>query len=129
MQLKYFNEKDDPLIIGLTDELLMHLDSAREIAGIPFLITSGKRTADGNSVLKGAVADSAHLTGQAVDLHVEDDFHFYKMMMGLTRAGFRRFGLYFAVDPVSKILMPRHIHVDVDLSKPQDVVFTKIEQN
>lgn len=129
MQLKYFNEIEDPLIKGLSDSLLVMLDSAREAATIPLIITSGLRSASGNSVLKGAVPDSSHLTGEAVDLHVEDDFHFFKMLLGLGKAGFRRFGLYFSVDPVSKILIPRHIHVDIDQTKPQGCVFTKVEQN
>lgn len=129
VQLKYFNEKDDPLIKGLTDSLLLMLDWARDVAGLPLIITSGLRTADGNSVLKGAVPDSSHLTGKAVDLHVEDDVHFWNMINGLYKAGFKRIGLYFSVDPVSKILTPRHIHVDIDDTKPQKCIFTKVEQN
>jgi hypothetical protein len=119
VQLKYFNETSDPLIKGLTDTLLLMLDSAREAAGIPLIITSGLRSPGGNSVLKGAVPDSSHLTGQAVDLHVQDDTHFWQMIHGLDQAQFQRIGLYFSVDPVTKILTPRHIHVD----------FTKVEQN
>lgn len=130
VQLKYFNENDDPLIKGLTDTLLLMLDSSREAAGIPLIITSGLRSPGSNSVLKGAVPDSSHLTGMAVDLHVEDDQHFCKMLVGLVQGGFRRFGFYFsAATTDSKILLPRHIHVDVDETKPTPCVFTKVEQN
>lgn len=130
MTFKYFNETDDPLIVGLSDQLLLMLDSARGIAGKPFLITSGKRSPEENSVLKGAVADSSHLTGLAVDLHVEDQFHLFAMVKGLQEAGFLRIGLYYAPAPDNPSnLLPKHIHVDIDPDKPQDIIFTKVEQN
>src|SRR5258706_4657623 len=85
----YFKDEE---VKGLDPELVSKLETARKVAGVPFIITSGFRSANGNSVLKGAVSDSSHLTGMAVDLHVEDHNHYCLMLKGLYAAGFRRFG-------------------------------------
>lgn len=134
MDYKHFKPETDPLMVGLTDKLLFKLDSAADIANkiarTPFQITSGKRTPEGNSVLKGAVADSSHLTGEGCDLHVEDQFHLFRMISGLVKADFKRIGVYYSVDPANKAnLLPRHLHVDVDETKPLEIYFTKVEQN
>lgn len=121
---KYFKDEE---VQGLDKELVAMLDMARDRAGVPFRITSGLRTADQNSVLKGAVADSSHLTGKAVDLWVEDDHTYYCLLKGLYAVGFRRLGHYFVLDGDNFI--PRHLHVDIDDSKSQDCCFVKREQN
>lgn len=120
--MKYFTDKE---VEGLTQELVSKLETARHVAGVPFVITSGKRTADQNSVLKGAVADSSHLTGQAVDLAVGGGREYFLMMKGLYAAGFRRIGQYMNSTGDDVI----HLHVDVDETKDQDVLFSKKEQN
>lgn len=122
---KWFNEKDDPLIIGLDPQLVSMLDAARNVAGVPFKITSGKRSAEGNSILKGAVADSSHLTGKAVDLAVGGSREYFLMLKGLYAAGFRRVGQY--MNAVGDDVI--HLHVDIDETKDQDVLFSKREQN
>jgi|WetSurMetagenome_2_1015567.scaffolds.fasta_scaffold517962_1 hypothetical protein len=123
---KYFKDEE---IVGLDKELVAKLDVARGVAGIPFRITSGKRTVEQNSVLKGAVADSSHLTGLAVDLWVEDYHAYCVMLKGLYAAGFRRFGHYFTIEQTDPInFIPRHIHVDVDATKLQDCSWCKREQ-
>lgn len=134
MTYKYFNEMTDPLMVGLTEELMLKLDSAHEIsnriAPTIYRITSGKRTAEGNSVLKGAVSDSSHLTGKGCDLHIEDAFNLFRLKVGLYGAGFKRVGTYYKVDPKdAKNLIPIHLHVDIDETKVQEIEFTKIEQN
>jgi zinc D-Ala-D-Ala carboxypeptidase len=121
---RWFNLEEDPLIIGLDNELLAMLDMARDKAGVPFLITSGKRTVEDNKGLTGAVGDSAHLTGLAVDLSVENDNRLCLMIVGLVIAGFRRIGIYHDKD-----MTPRHLHIDIDKTKPQNVIFLKLEQN
>jgi hypothetical protein len=134
MEYKHFKPATDPLMVGLTERLMLMLDSAHDIsdtiAHTIYRITSGKRTAEGNSVLKGAVADSSHLTGEGCDLHVEDQFHLFRMYLGLLNAGFKRIGVYYKIDPAnSKNLIPIHLHVDCDDTKPQEILFSKIEQN
>lgn len=119
---KYFKDEE---VVGLDPELVSKLDNARHVAGVPFKITSGKRSADQNSVLRGAVADSSHLTGKAVDLAVEGSRELYLMLKGLYAAGFRRIGQYVNVSGDDVI----HLHVDIDETKDQDVLFSKREQN
>lgn len=130
----YFSD-EDLAKWQLKPELWAMLDMARSKSvtiqlpqGCPFIITSGKRFTDGNSVLKGAVPDSSHLTGDGVDLHVEDGVHYFAMLKGLYAAGFRRFGHYFTADQTDN-LIPRHLHVDKDSTKDQDVAWSKKEQN
>ncbi len=134
MLLKYFNPTTDPLMIGVDETVMMTLDSAHGISSavwpsIHYVITSGKRSAGGNSILKGAVPDSAHLTGLAVDLLVPGDIEFAAMMIGLAKAGFQRFGYYYMIDTDPNKFLPRHIHVDLDKTKTTPCIWTKREQN
>ncbi len=134
MEFVHFNPTTDPLMIGLVDKLMLMLDSAHDIsdkiAATVYRITSGKRTADGNSILKGAVADSSHLAGEGCDLEVVDQFHLFRMIVGLTGAGFKRIGVYYKINPANPFnLIPIHLHVDCDETKPQEIYFTKVEQN
>lgn len=112
-------------VAGLESELVAKLDRARQIAGVPFIISSGLRQPGENSVLKGAVPDSAHLTGKAVDLKVGNSHDYYRMMLGLLDSGFKRIGQYLSADGTDVI----HLHVDIDDGKPQEVIFSKREQN
>ena len=104
---KYFSDEESE---GLDYGLMVMIDKAREICGFPFVITSGKRTSAQN-MSSGGVPDSSHITGLAVDLRLptgQDQKE--KMMWALGRAGFRRVLTY-----------SRHVHVDVDQSKKQDI--------
>ena len=123
---KWFNEKDDPLIVGLDPQLISMLDMARDKAGIPFVITSGKRTAQQEAELKGGVKDSTHLLGLAVDLECNVDNALCLMLKGLFAAGFRRIGLYH-----DALFQPRHLHVDIGPMPdyPQDCMWLKLEEN
>lgn len=105
MSYKHFSDKESE---GLDRELMSKLDTAREVAGIPFIISSGLRTCAGNKAALGA-EHSTHIQGLAVDLslgHLEEggvrDSARFKMLRGLLSAGFRRIGIY-----------ANHIHVDV----------------
>lgn len=125
---RYFTDEETK---GLDKELCAMLDVARDKAGVPFTITCGLRTADQNACLHGAVADSAHLTGLAVDLAMCGDDHIRERMeFGLCAAGFVRRGTYFKPDVTNPVkLIPHHIHVDIDTSKPQQFSWALIEQN
>ena len=130
MLFKYFNPVEDPKIVGIQDHTMLMLDSARDISGVPYIITCGLRTADHNAELKGAVCDSAHLTGEALDLVCEDDHTLFKMLEGLIGGGFTRIGIYVKPDPNNLIkLTPVHLHVDCDTKKPPEVTWILIEQN
>ncbi len=135
MTFKYFNVEQDPLIIGVDDRVMLSLDSAHgfssiELPGIRYNITSGRRSPGGNSILRGAVPDSSHLLGLAVDLLVTGDAEFAAMMIGLAKAGFKRYGFYYVVDQADPNTgIPRHIHVDIDRTKPSPCIWTKRELN
>lgn len=79
-------------------ELLLKLDSARELAHTPFRITSSYRHGPENS---------NHL-GLAVDVACADSPTRLSIIRGAIRAGFTRIGIY-----------NRHIHLDINsLNKP-----------
>lgn len=104
---RYF--KDDELK-GLDLELCAMLDRARGLAGIPFIITCGLRTQEQNDSLPESVKDSAHLTGNAVDLACAESTIRFAMLRGLILAGFTRIGIYSA-----------HIHADNSPKLPPNV--------
>lgn len=106
---KYTYFKDTELV-GLDLELCAMLDRARGLAGVPFQITCGLRTPDQNSALAESVKDSAHLTGNAVDLACADSTTRYAMIRGLILAGFNRIGIYSA-----------HLHADNAPTLPPNV--------
>lgn len=106
MSWKYF--KDDE-VAGLENELVAKLDTARHVAGVPFIITSGRRTVDENEKATG-VDRSAHIKGLAVDLRLEDgpaSLNRFLIVNALLQAGFKRIGVYNA-----------HVHCDIDDSLP-----------
>lgn len=96
----------------LIDEHLVDmLDQAREIAGVPFVITSGYRCRKHNEEI-GGKPNSAHLKGQAADIAVRDSQNRYAILRALLEVGFMRIGI--AKD---------FIHADIDWSKPHPVIW------
>jgi hypothetical protein len=87
----------------LVPELWELLDKMREIAQIPFIITSGYRTIEENKKA-GGKANSAHLRGLAVDLQCSDNFKRAKMLKGIIP--FK--------DEIFLEIAPRHLHIDLD---------------
>ena len=108
MGYKYFKEKE---VIGLKEELVKRLDSAREIAGIPFIITSGLRS-PADSIKAGGFGTDAHTGGFAVDLRCRGSRERFLIIKGLIMSGFRRIG-----DEID------HIHADIDPDKDIDVIW------
>lgn len=109
MSWKYFTEEE---VKGLDPILVAALDMARGICGFPFKITSGYRPPDHNAAI-GGVSDSAHTKGKAADIaRPKDDEPLYKMIWALGLVGFKRIEI-----------ATKHIHVDVDASKPQYVMW------
>lgn len=92
-------------------KLLEMLDSLREKSGIPLVINSAYRCSEHNKTI-GGVANSAHTKGKAVDIRCTDSKNRFKILKAAFEVGFRR------IEPKST-----WVHVDVDESKPQDVVF------
>lgn len=107
-RLRYFRADSTTDKFGMPfmmqPSLLYRLDRARDLAGVPFVITSGYRGKD---------LDSAHSTGHAVDIRAHDSATRYAIVQGAVRAGFNRIGVY-----------DRHVHLDDDPSRPPNVMWT-----
>jgi hypothetical protein len=98
-------------ITGLDPRLVEKLDFARTAAGVPFKITSGRRTREANAAA-GGVGASAHIRGLGVDLAAPSSGFRYAIVTGLIAAGFTRIGVY-----------DRHVHADIDPSLPPRVMW------
>lgn len=87
------------------------LQDARNIAGIPFVITSGYRCLKHNKAV-GGEPDSSHLVGVAADIRTWTLLERFSIINGLMKAGFTRFGIG-----------QKHVHVDMDVWKPQRLIW------
>lgn len=90
---------------------LAKLYKSREVAGIPFILTSAVRCKSHNQRIGGTM-NSAHLTGQAVDIQATHPMTRMRIVSALIEAGFNRIGI--AKD---------FIHVDDDESKTKDTLW------
>jgi len=111
MNLKHFDQDEFACRCGHCDrgfhdmdpKLLTRLDKAREIAGVPFIITSAIRCPAHNRSVGGAKS-SSHLQGKAVDISAPDTGQRARIADALIRAGLGgRMGIH-----------PDFIHVDLD---------------
>lgn len=118
----YFSEAE---VKGLHSEFVAKLDLARKVAGVPFIIASGFRTPENNKSVIGAVPDSAHLKGVAVDLVVKDDSALSRVIEGAFSAGIDRIGIYF--DRSEPQPRPTHVHLDDDTEKVHPTMWLKRE--
>lgn len=91
---------------------MQKLDNAREIAGVPFKITSGYRCQSHNATLPNSKSTSSHIKGVACDIHVKGSVERFAIVNGLIKAGFTRIGIG-----------RDFIHVDQDFKKPPYVMW------
>lgn len=109
------SEFDSPDDIGsgeiMKEQFLRRLQTAREISGVSYDITSGVRTPFWNRKVGGA-RDSSHITGWAVDIRVTSSRNRYLILNGLIEAGFTRIGIG-----------ENFIHVDADPNKIEEVIW------
>lgn len=118
LDLTYFklSEFDSPDELGsgsnMSSDFLRRLDTARGIAGIPFKINSGYRTANHNDKVIKARTGSSHKKGLAVDIGYTGSRERYIILSALMEVGITRFGI-----------AKTFIHCDVDKNKDQDVIW------
>ena len=93
------------LLIKLLEELRVKLNE-------PIKINSGYRTKEHNEKLKGAVENSAHTRGLAVDITCPDSSYRYVLVKAAIEIGFLRIGVG-----------RDFLHLDMDEEKPQAVVW------
>lgn len=91
--------------------LLQHLDAARHMAGIPFVITSAYRCEQHNKDV-GGVPGSAHTKGLAVDIAANGSRERFMIAQSLLARGLTRIGV-----------ASSFVHVDVDSAKDQRVLW------
>lgn len=118
---KYFTDSE---VEGLNEAFVQKLEKAREIAGIAFVVTSGYRSPEKNQSVIGAVPDSSHTKGLAVDIRVRSSREAALVVDSAKAAGIDRRGIY-----VDSYWNPRHVHIDCDPDKISEVLFVKQEQN
>jgi len=90
-------------------DFLHKLDEARELAGVPFIITSGYRTPQHNLDVGGRVG-SSHIKGLAVDISCDNSGNRERILTALIQVGFRRIGI-----------AKSFIHTDLDHDKPNAI--------
>lgn len=105
---KYFKEIE----YKMDSDFLCKLDEARELANIPFVINSAYRSPKHNAKV-GGTPHSSHLKGLAVDIKATNSRTRFIVLDALFAAGFTRIGI-----------SDSFIHVDLDLSKSQNVIWT-----
>mgnify|MGYP003678079266 FL=1 len=104
---KYFKNIEE----GMDINFLAKLDEAREYANIPFIINSAYRSP--KHPLSISNPTSSHIKGLAVDISVKDSRQRFLVLDALIAVGFNRIGI-----------AGTFIHVDLDLDKSQNVIWT-----
>ena len=95
----------------MNEQLIQRLDLARSIAKTPFKVNSAVRC-EAHNKASGGVENSAHLTGNAVDISCFDRNKRFLIIDALIHVGFNRIGIY-----------DKFIHVDNDDSKTARVLW------
>ena len=98
---------------GIKDDLVFHLQMAHDMLPIHrvMIVTSGYRCPAHNREV-GGVEDSAYMKGLAADIKCEDSSHRFMLIKAFMKVGFTRIGVY-----------ENFIHVDLDKTKPQKVIW------
>lgn len=112
--MRYFSEKEfekchpSCRMSQCNSESLLRLDRAREIAGVPFVLSSAYRSEQYDKA-KGRSGKGAHTKGKAFDILCPNSSHRFCIVFGALAAGFTRIG-------ISNTFV--HIDDDSSLSNP-----------
>lgn len=95
---KYFSESEfkrctpSCSLQDMQQATMSKFDTAREIAGIPFVINCAYRSVDWEK-RKGRAGTSAHTLGRAIDIRCNSDRNRFLIVDALVKAGFKRIGI------------------------------------
>jgi uncharacterized protein YcbK (DUF882 family) len=93
----------------MDEDFMNRLDTARDLAGIAFKITSGYRCKEYDDRIHG---DGNHPQGKAADIEAPNSVTRWKIIDALIRCGFRRIGID-----------QQFIHADTCTDRPQQVMW------
>ena len=116
--MRFFHESefDSPDLKGsgsrMQQSTLDLLIACRELANIPFIITSGFRTRSHNRRV-GGVNSSSHTRGYAVDIRCRNSRDCFKIIDAALEVGFNRIGV-----------SNNFVHLDNDPDKTTNVLWT-----
>lgn len=114
---KYFSDSEfkkcNPScsIEDMDSEFMKLLDKLREMAGIPLVLNCAYRSKE-YDIMKNRSGNSSHTRGKAVDIRCYDSQNRYKILNAALKLGINRIGIG-----------KNYIHVDNDLTLPQNVVW------
>lgn len=114
---KYFKEKEfqacSPAcsLQDMQQTTMSKLDTAREIAGIPFVLNSAYRSSE-HDIQRKRSGTGAHTLGRAVDIRCNADRNRYLVVAALIHAGFKRIGIY-----------KTFIHADDSQNHTQEIIW------
>ena len=104
---RYFKKIEENMNV----DFLAKLDEAREYGNIPFIINSAYRGPEHPLSIKNTT--SSHIKGLAVDIKAKDSRTRFLILDALIQVGFTRIGI-----------ADTFIHVDSDIDKSQNVIWT-----
>ena len=95
---KYFKEEEfnrcspSCSLQDMKQTTLSKLDTARESAGVPFVLTSAYRSPE-HDRSKGRSGTGAHTLGRAIDIRCNTSSNRFLIVKALLKAGFKRIGI------------------------------------
>ena len=99
----------------MDEDFVSDLDRARGYAKVPFKLNSSIRCMKHNlSKEVGGSKTSSHPKGIAADIECLTSYARFRILHGLKKAGFTRFGIY---------KKKKFIHVDGDPDKPKELIW------
>lgn len=99
----------------MDEDFIVDLRRARIISGVPYRFTSTIRCMRHNLTEEvGGSKTSSHPKGLASDIETRTSYERFRIMHGLKKVGFTRFGMY-----------KTFIHVDGDPDKPKEMMWWK----